>query len=73
MTIRPSQDGGRSMSHMVRITLRLDAQLVADIDRECRRRGCSRSAFIRDAFDWHIAAEQKKLRRKESARRARNR
>lgn len=43
------------MSRMVRITLRLDAQLVADIDRQCRRLGCSRSAFIRDALRWHIA------------------
>jgi len=56
------------MSRMVRITLRLDAQLVADIDRQCRRLGCSRSAFIRDALHWHIASEQKKLLRKRRTR-----
>jgi metal-responsive CopG/Arc/MetJ family transcriptional regulator len=56
---------------MVRITLRVDAALLADIDRHCRRLGCSRSAFIRAALHWHIDREQKKLRRRKGGQRLR--
>lgn len=59
------------MSRMVRITLRVDAALLAEIDRHCRRLGCSRSAFIRDALRWIIDREQKKLRRRKRGRRLR--
>ncbi|MBI5601428.1 MAG: ribbon-helix-helix protein, CopG family [Gemmatimonadetes bacterium] len=61
------------MSRMVRITLRVDAALLAEIDRHCRRIGCSRSAFIREALRWHINRERKRLRRRRAQRGAKGR
>ncbi|MHB1095976.1 MAG: CopG family ribbon-helix-helix protein [Gemmatimonadaceae bacterium] len=59
------------MSRMVRITLRVDAALLAEIDRHCRRIGCSRSAFVRKALRWYFDKEQKRLRRRKGGQRLR--
>jgi bifunctional DNA-binding transcriptional regulator/antitoxin component of YhaV-PrlF toxin-antitoxin module len=44
---------------MVRVSLRIDRKLLKEIDRLARRRGLSRSAFIREVLrEYLIAARQ---------------